>query len=165
MSKLIIIIIIIIDSSASGDTVIAVAASGPNEKFPGIYFSPVQRDSDFDKTIPGHLLKTSFNMVSPGQSVVGSGRNIGPVSNLEPFPFLLFMPINIDGSEFGNTASFSDWIKNIGKFYEPSFVGKGEYKSVTTINNNGHVYGKIKTVSFDKNPNSDVKIVSSESSV
>lgn len=86
-------------------------------------------------------------------------------SALEPFPFLLFMPGNIHGPGLGNTAYFSDWLKNIRTFDKPCFVGKGEFKSVTTVNNNDHVYGKINTVSFDKNHNSGVKIVSSQSSV
>lgn len=152
------------DSSAIGDTVIAVATSEPGQKLTSIHFSPMSTmlNSNFGKAIPLHLLKTSFSMVSPGRAVAGSGRNIASVSNFEPFPF--FMPINID---FGlsNTASFSDWIKNVEKFYEPTFAGKGEFKTVTTVNSNGHVHGKVKTVSFDKIPNSDVKIVSSESSV
>lgn len=156
----------ITDSSAIGDTVTAIASSGPNEKFTGIYFSPVstQVDSDFDKTM-SEGLKTSFSMVSSGQSVVGSGRNIVSVSNFEPFPFLLFMPSTTDDSGLSNTASYNDWIKNIRKFSEPSFEGKGEFKYVTKVNNNGNVHSTIKTVSFDKNPNADVKIVSSQRSV
>lgn len=156
----------ITDPSAIGDTIIAVAAIGPDEKFTRIHFSPasIQLRSYFDKTIPELLLRTGFGNISPGQPAVETNRNYVSVSNFEPFPYLLFKPMNIDGSGFGNTASFGDWLKNVGKFKE-SFVGKGEFKSVTTVNNNGRVHSKIKTVSFDKNPNSDVKIVSSQSSV
>lgn len=156
----------ITDSSAIGDTVTAVASLGPNEKFTGIYFSPVstQVDSDFHKTMPEDL-KTSFSMVSSGQPVVGSGRNIVSASDFEPFPFLLFMPSTTDDLGLSNTVSFSDWIKNIRKFSEPSFEGKGEFKYATTVNNNGNVHSTIKTVSFDKNSNADAKIISSQSSV
>lgn len=153
------------DSAVVGDTVIAVAAAGPGQKFTSIRYPPTstQFNSNFHETVPENLLRTSFSMVTPGRAVAGSGRNFVSVSNFEPFPF--FMPINIDGFGLGSPASFSDWIKNIEKFYEPTFAGNGEFKTVTTVTNNGHVHGKVKTVTFDKTPNSNVKIVRSESSV
>lgn len=51
----------IADSSAIGDTVIAVAAFVPGEKFTGVHISPMSThlNSDFDKIFRERLLKTS----------------------------------------------------------------------------------------------------------
>ncbi|KAI8438069.1 hypothetical protein MSG28_010713 [Choristoneura fumiferana] len=46
-----------------------------------------------------------------------------------------------------------NWVRGV-ESHEPNYNGNGEIKTVTTINDNGHVYGKVKTVTFDNAKNS-----------
>lgn len=88
----------------------------------------------------------SFSGTTPETSISGTARNFAESSHINPFfvPFLL--PTNLDGFQLNN------WFRNIENIYghpEPSFARGREVRTVTAVNDNGHVYNNVDTVRYD----------------
>ncbi|XP_049874374.1 uncharacterized protein LOC126372585 [Pectinophora gossypiella] len=148
-------------SSNNGDAVIAIASSDPEvEKyFAAKYPSDSNEDSRVIKNIPEDIFQRSFSFSSPGEAAAGTGRSFVSTSNLNPFSFpLFFMPLNLE--EFGLNNPDVNWARNFEDLYNPGLLGEG-VKSVTAtaVSNNGHVYGKVKTVTVDDKGKSQSKTV------
>lgn len=148
-------------SSASGDTVFTISSSDPDiEKYINFDFTKAlgakQETPNFFREITRSPFDTSFTFASPGKAAAGSGRSFVSASNFDKFslPFF-FMPTSYESFGFGNLGS---WLKNIEGHYDSSLLGNGEIKTVTAVNN-GHVYGEVKTVTFD-NQKDEAKNVS-----
>lgn len=104
------------------------------------------------KSVPDDSFKGSFSFAAPGKAAAGTGRSFVSTSNFNPFSLPLFiMPINLEGLGLGNFGSLNNWLKNIESIHEPNLSGNGEIRTVTAVNDNGHVYGNVKTVTFDNN--------------
>lgn len=145
MSKIVLIVLFITGNSPSGDTVIAISSSDPNiEKYLTVNFSNNSEnveEPNFNRS-PSDTFHRTFSTALAGTNT-SSGRNFG---SFNPFllPFLNF-PLNLEGLGLNIRPG---WVQGV-ESYEPNYNGNGEIKTMTAINDNGHVYGKVKTVTFD----------------
>lgn len=95
--------------------------------------------------------------MSPGNAAAGDGRSFVSTSSFNPFllPFF-FNPINYEGIGLNNNMGLfnNNWFKGVEGFYDPTFAGnsEGEVKTVSAVNDNGHIYGNVKTITFDNRP-------------
>lgn len=94
----------------------------------------------------------TFSFVTPGAAAAGDGRSFVSTSSFNPFllPFF-FSPINYEGIGLSHVGLLNNWLKGAEGFYDPSLAGntEGEVKTVSAVNDNGHIYGNVKTITFD----------------
>ncbi|XP_063825465.1 uncharacterized protein LOC135075020 [Ostrinia nubilalis] len=142
------------ESSPSGEAVVAISSSDPDfNKY--IKFAFPSEGSSQESVITGDnpgVLGRSFSFVTPGGAVAGDGRSFVSTSSFNPYllPFF-FNPINYEGIGLNNAGLLNNWFRGAEGFYDPSFTGntEGEVKTVSAVNDNGHIYGNVKTITFD----------------
>ncbi|KAJ2940668.1 hypothetical protein O0L34_g14778 [Tuta absoluta] len=149
--------VVIKGSSPSGETVIAVSSSNPDfaKHFSLNYpaFGDSSRDlphvSALARNFYDKLFGRSFSIVGPGHAFAGTGRGLVSANNFYP---TFFTPFNFGLNNFDE----ANWIRNIGDLYNPSQFGSGEVRTVSAVNDNGRVYGEVKTVTVDDKGRSHV---------
>ncbi|RVE47776.1 hypothetical protein evm_007531 [Chilo suppressalis] len=142
------------ESSPSGEAIVAISSSDPavnkylNLRFPS---GTVNEGQGQENPVIGR----SYTIVTPGGAAAGTGRGFVSTSALNPYlmPFF-FNPINFEGVGLSNFNSFNDLVKGINGAYDPSFGGNGEIRTASAVNDNGHVYGNVKTITFDNRASS-----------
>lgn len=141
------------ESTPNGESIIAISASNPEiEKYLLNSYTSQRANpessllrSNFYYPEVGSYSKTGGknNIATPENSIAGSGRNFGESRQSNPF-FVPFLLPNLDGFQLNN------WFRNIENLYEfPSYASDGEVKAATAVNDNSHIYGKVKSSHFD----------------
>lgn len=100
---------------------------------------------------PEEMFGHNFNIpiAPPRPTSIGTGRVFTSSSSFNPFNFPIFnIPLNLEGIGLSNIG-FPNWFRSFENFYDPAYSGNGDINSVTAVNDNGHIYGKVNSVSFD----------------
>ncbi|CAG9796924.1 unnamed protein product [Diatraea saccharalis] len=137
------------ESSPSGEAIVAISSSDPDvNKYINIaYPNHVMHESQSQEN---PVIGRSFSIVTPGGAAAGTGRGFVSTSALNPYLMPLFLgPINFEGIGLSNFGALNDWVKGIDGIYDSGFGGNGEIRTASAINDNGHVYGNVKTITFD----------------
>ncbi|XP_075992458.1 uncharacterized protein LOC142987524 [Anticarsia gemmatalis] len=142
------------ESTPNGESIVSISSSDPNvERYLSQQFQTrsgfTQVKSDPNENvqrIPG-AVHSSVSIAVPGKAVAGGGRSFASASS-GPFLPIFSFPINPDFG-FDTFPDLKHWVRNVESYYDPAFAGNGQINTVTAINDNGHVYGKVNTVTFD----------------
>lgn len=147
------------ESTPYGDSIIAISSSDPEVEKYWLNSYTTKQINPENSLLRSNFYKPEVQSFSnlgagvksfsaaPEKTIAGSSRSFEESSHINPFfvPFLL--PPNFDVFQLNN------WFRNIENVYEqpdPKYIGDGEVRTVTAVNDNGHVYGKIETVHLDK---------------
>ncbi|XP_021192155.3 uncharacterized protein LOC110377548 [Helicoverpa armigera] len=147
------------ESTPNGESIVAISSSDPNvEKYFTQQFatrSGFKRVDDEEQNrpfnsqgqVPQGTVHSSYSIAVPGKAVAGAGRSFASASSGPFFPLFAF-PIIPDNYGFNNFGP-NDWVQNVEGFYNPSFPANSQVNSATAINDNGHIYGNVNSVTFD----------------
>ncbi|KAG7310830.1 hypothetical protein JYU34_003656 [Plutella xylostella] len=148
--------IVLKGTSDDGQTLIAVSASDPEigrQLFKNFNQHPGNGQGRGNLK-PENYFEKLFSFAVPGSASAGGGRAFVSASSFNPFLFPLFhYPINVEGYGLSN-ADHSSLFKGLEGHYDGNLAGNGQ--SVTTVNDGGHIYGKINTVTFDNHRKSNL---------
>ncbi|XP_031768903.2 uncharacterized protein LOC116413516 [Galleria mellonella] len=145
--------VILKGSSPSGDAVVTISSNDPavvkyiESKYPSKPGVP----RNIVTNNPEELIQGSFSYAAPGRAIAGTGRSIVSTAAINPFVSpLLFAPLNLEGLGLGEFGQLNNWFRGVNRFPDSRFGGNGEIKTVSAINNNGHVYRNVKTITFNR---------------
>ncbi|XP_053612909.1 protein SPT2 homolog [Plodia interpunctella] len=103
-------------------------------------------------TTSGRKFVSTSAVSAPGQAASSSGRSFVSTSAFNPFLTpLFFNPINFEGLGFGNFEPMN-LFKGFESFPDARFSGPGTISAVSAVNDNGRVYGNVKTIKYNSRP-------------
>lgn len=150
---------VVLESTPNGESIVAISSSDPNvEKyfkqqfatrsgFTQLIDDEKKHPLDNQPTRPQGAVHSSFSVAVPGKAIAGAGRSFASASS---GPFLPIFSFPIASQDFGfNNFDLNDWVRNVESFYNPNFAGNSHVNTVTAVNDNGHVYGNVNSVTFD----------------
>nr|XP_053612307.1 uncharacterized protein LOC128676295 [Plodia interpunctella] len=141
-------------SSPSGDAVIAISSDNPDvEKYLRFGFSKLDNTDDAivteAKTVDDNIKSVAVSSrLSPEANDLNTGRSFAS-SSFNPFllPFF-FSPLNLEGIGLANSGSWN-WQKGVEGYYDPALSGNGQITTVAAVNDNGRIFGNVKTVNIE----------------
>ncbi|XP_059058411.1 uncharacterized protein LOC131851865 [Achroia grisella] len=140
-------------SSPSGDAVVTISSNDPQvvKYIESKYPSKPGVPRNIVTNNPEDLIRSSFSFAGPGHAVAGTGRSIVSAASLNSFvPPLFFAPLNLDSLGLGEFGQLNNWFRGVNGFPDTRFGGNGEINTVAAINDNGHIYRNVKTVTFNR---------------